>query len=475
MYNHPSVLDDYQLLTEIRDGFDFIAERFKLGYRYFSAVYPVFFYSFSENPTLQEMQHMLFRYKLFSLFIILFFISTVFYVLKQLNSYVFKLSKQYFVLLYALILFILVNSVQMLSTFFYSMISSAGYTLGMCFLFVFIGVLFKYHFSHKKKVFYSIVLMLSAFIINGCVEFYPILLGLILFIYLCYSFYTTKKIDFFIAFLLLFCFFIALTFISPPWLKMKRNVYAKNVINVHTVQRYSIWLKDMASYFLNNLLSYFNFKLLPIMVGISCLILTKIKRKIYIEGALVIYIISIIISYTLFYTGIAQPTKHVAFCPVLNILLAINAIFIFTSFLQFFQIQFLRSQYKNKIENKILENIIISRRRKVHFFIFMIFYLLNIGIFGIFTSGLPVRTAWKDILKESAQEYDTKLKKRYAEMTDYSIKSIKIEEITTPPSFFIDAIWSYQKFCDFPNDVNLRIGTFFNKEITVLPLNEGIE
>lgn len=82
LYNHPSTFDDFVSFNSIKDGYDFTSI-WRIGNRYSTP--PVsLFWSFSMQPTMQEIQHMLIVYRLYSVFFILFFSFSVFFCSKAM-------------------------------------------------------------------------------------------------------------------------------------------------------------------------------------------------------------------------------------------------------------------------------------------------------------------------------------------------------------------------------------------------------
>jgi len=470
IYNHPTTLDDFLTFSARKNGLSYY-EVLKIGLRY--AIFPgMFLINFSKEPTIFEIQHMLIFYRLYSVFFILFFSFSVFFALKQCNTYFLKIKRAAFFLFYSVVLFFLINSIGHFAYFFYDIILTAGYTYGICLILLFLGFFIKHHFAQKKKG-YAAVLFLLAFIINGTMEYYPVLLGFILFVYFISLWIKKREKSFFIIVLFLLCFFTALSYVYSPSVGGKVAAYSPGVSKPYTIQRFSVWFSDTFFYFVRNFLSYFSFKRLPFIIILSLIVainLNKQKHTIYAFYLVLPYFIVTVMSFSLFVAGVIYVSGKTSSIIIFNLILAINMLFIFTYIFQKIFILFSRFINKHNLTEsvkKITDASIheLSTYRTKLYVIVPTVIMLYIGFIGVYKQGLPTRQAWKDILKGTAVRYNIEVLNIYDKLLQSPKKDITLTALENVPETLVaDNFWSIEKYKMFPQDINNCIAPFFNKK-----------
>lgn len=470
MYNHPSTLDDFISFNSTKADYDFTSI-WRIGSRY-STPPTSLPWHFSIHPTMQEIQHMLIFYRLYSVFFILFFSFPVFFVLKQCNRYFLKIKRAAFFLFYSAVLFFLINSIGHFAYFFYDIILTAGYTYGICLILLFLGFLIKYHFTQKKKG-YAAVLFLLDFVINGTMEYYPVLLGFILFVYLISLWIKKREKSFFIIVLFLLCFFTALTYVFSSSVGAKLAGYSPGITKPYTIQRFSLWLYDTFFYFIWNFLSYFSFKRLPFIVILSlitAIVLKKRKYNVYGFYLILPYFIVTVMSFSLFFAGVVYVSGKTSSVVIFNLILAINMLFTFTYIFQKIFIMFSRFTKKYNLTESVKEITDaciheLSMYGSKLYIIIPTVIMLYIGFIGVYKPGLPTRQAWKNILKGTAERYNLEVLNIYDKLLQSPEKDITLTALENVPLTLVaDNFWSVEKYKMFPQDINACIAPFFNKK-----------
>ncbi|MGI5084553.1 hypothetical protein [Treponema putidum] len=468
LYNHPTTLDDFRNFNSLKNGYDFFSV-LKIGARY--ATPPVLWlFTFSFQPTMSEMNQMLIIYRLYSLFFILFFAFSVFFTLKQCNTYFLKMKYCSFFLFYTVCLFVLLNCINNFAYFFYDIVFSAGYTYGICLILLFIGILIKYTLD-KKRIIYSIVLFFLTFIISGTIEYYSVLLGFILFIYLVSYWIKEKKVNMFFVVLFLLCFFTSLTYIFASWVPDKIKLYTHNIETPHSFDRFFIWLKDTCFYFFYNFLGYSSFDKLPFIIILSLVSIIRLNKAGYkIKGIYLLlpYIIVIIMNFALFFSGIIYLRGKLCSMSIFNLILAINVIFIFMYIFQ--NVMFLISYFIKKYDLiECIDKIVHALQKEFMFYrkmlsiVFTLIAICYIGFIGVYTPGLATRQAWKDVLKGTAARYSTEVLNIYEKLIESSEKIVEVNAIkNVPNSIVVYNFWSME--IPSYDDISLEVGSFFNKE-----------
>ena len=470
LYNHPTTLDDFISFNSTKIDYDFTSI-WRIGSRY-STPPTSLLWHFSIHPTIQEIQHMLIIYRLYSVFFILFFSFSVFFVLKQCNTYFLKIKRAAFFLFYSGVLFFLTNSIGHFAYFFYDIILTAGYTYGICLILLFLGFLIKYHFTQKKKG-YAAVLFLLAFIINGTMEYYPVLLGFILFVYFISLWVKKSEKHFFIIILFLLCFFTALTYVFSSSVGAKLAGYSPGISKPYTIQRFSVWFSDTCFYFVRNFFDCFSFKRLPLIILLSFITairLNKRRFKIYGRYLGLSYFIVLVMSFSLFFAGVVYVSGKVSSIVIFNLILAINILFICTCIFQKITVLYsnLIKKYNlaeniKKIQHACIHEFNIYRKR--FYIITPVIIVFYITFIGVYKPGLPTRQAWKDLLKGTAYSYNAEVLNIYEKVLYFPEKEVTVAAIENiPGTLVVDNFWSVDKYKMFPQDINACIAPFFNKK-----------
>lgn len=470
MYNHPSTLDDFVSFNSTKIDYDFTSI-WRIGSRY-STPPTSLPWHFSIHPTIQEIQHMLIIYRLYSVFFILFFSFSVFFVLKQCNTYFLKMNYATFFLFYSGVLFFLINSIGHFAYFFYDIILTSGYTYGICLMLLFLGFLIKYHFA-KNKLFLSFILLFLTFIINGTMEYYPVLLGFILFVYFISLWVKKSEKHFFIIILFLLCFFTALTYVFSSSVGGKVAAYSPGISKPYTIQRFSVWFSDTCFYFVRNFFDYFSFKRLPFIILLSFITAIKLNKrgfKIYGRYLGLAYFIVLVMSFSLFVAGVIYVSVKISSIVIFNLILAINMFFIYM-----YVFQKIIVLYSNLIKKYDLDENIkkiqhacadeFSVYRKKFYILTPIIIVFYITFVGVYKPGLPTRQAWKDLLKGTAYSYNAEVLSIYEKVLYFPEKDVTVAAIENiPETLVVDNFWSIEKYKIFPQDINMYLAPFFNKK-----------
>lgn len=481
LYNHPSTFDDFVSFNSTKIDYNFTSI-WRIGARY-STPPTSLPWHFSIQPTMEEIQHMLIFYRLYSVFFILFFSFSVFFVLKQCNIYFLKIKRAAFFLFYSAVLFFLINSIGHFAYFFYDIILTAGYTYGICLILLFLGFLIKYHFTQKKKG-YAAVLFLLAFIINGTMEYYPVLLGFILFVYFISLWVKKSEKHFFIIVLFLLCFFTALTYVFSSSVGGKVAAYSPGVSKPYTIQRFSVWFSDTCFYFVRNFLSYFSFKRLPFIVILSlitAIVLKKRKYNVYGFYLILPYFIVTVMSFSLFFAGVVYVSEKTSSIVIFNLILTINMLFTFTYIFQKIFFIFLRFTKKYNLTEsvkKITDASIheLSMYRTQFYIIISTVIILYIGLVGVYKPGLPTRQAWKDVLKGTAVRYNVEVLNIYNKLSQSPEKDITLTGIENiPETLVVVTFWSFERYKILPQDPDIYLAPFFNKDTIDIIMSNDID
>ena len=470
IYNHPTTLDDFLVFSERKNDLPYY-NILKIGLRY--ATFPgVFLFNFSQQPTMPEIQHMLIVYRLYSVFFILFFSITIFFALKQCNTYFLKIKSPAFFLFYSVVLFFLINSVGHFAYFFYDIILTAGYTYGICLILLFLGFLIKYHFAQNKKG-YAAILFFLAFIINGTMEYYSIFLGFILFVYIISLWIKKREKKVFITAVFLLCFFTTLSYVYSPSVGNKVAAYSPGVSKPYTVQRFSSWLYDTFFYFIWNFFDYFSFKRLPFIITVSLIAAIKLNKQKYTIHAFYLvlpYFIVTVMSFSLFFAGVVHITGKISSIMIFNLILAINMLYIFTYIFQRLFVLFSRFTEKYNLTENI-KKITDASIHELHtystklYIIVPAVIMLYIGFIGIYNQGLPTRHAWKDVVKGTAARYNIDVLDIYNKLSQSSEKDVTLTSIENiPETLVVDNFWSVEKYTMVPQTIDMCVAPFFNKK-----------
>lgn len=475
LYNHPTTLDDFISFHSTKVGYDFTSI-WRIGQRYATPPVSLGWY-FSIRPTMPEIQHMLIVYRLYAVFFILGFSISVFFTLKQCNRYFLKMKRSAFFLFYSAVLFFFINSIGHFAYFFYDIILTAGYTYGIGLILLFLGFLITYHFAQKKNV-YAMILFFLTFIINGTIEYYAVLQGFILLVYFVSLWIKSKQKNVFVIALFFLSFLTAITYMFSSSVQAKLNGNLPCVKNPYELRNLVLWSRNTFLFFVHNFFHYFSFKTLSILIPISfvsAVSLNKNNYKIQWPYLFLAYFIITVMSFSLFISGILDIRIKLSSVVIFNVILAVNMIFICTYFLQrycFLKCSAVFYTFIHKYDlNESVKKIVEACKqemypyRNVFLIIVSMVAALYIGFIAIYDRGLPIRQAWKDVLKGTAARYNVEVLNIYDKLLQSSDKDITLTALKNVPETIIaDNFWSIEKYKMFPQDIDMCIAPFFNKK-----------
>ncbi len=221
-YNHPCLWDDYLVFSNLPHN---RISTFKYGIRYATRIFNfTFLYPSIDYFDLNTMKAILNIYHLFSIIYIVLTSLSFFYFLFEVNKNVLKFSKTIFFCLYSISLFLLFNFINASPELLYCHTVTTGYTGGIIFMFLFLGMIVKYYYSiTKKEITFSFsLLFLITFILSGYIEFFVLFAGYIAFyLFLFINKRNTKKRDILFFFLFVFCIFIFASFFVVNYFNTK--------------------------------------------------------------------------------------------------------------------------------------------------------------------------------------------------------------------------------------------------------------
>ncbi len=240
--------------------------------------------------------------------------------------------------------------------------------------------------------------------------------------------------------------------------------------------RFSAWFRDTIRYFWQNLKSYFRYDTFPFIAASALMITMKMKKNGYrLRGVYLIlpYAISLIMSFSLFFSGVIYVSAKTSTIMILNLILAVNVIFIFAYV--FFLISRLYGMFIRKYRlHESAENICEAARAEFrssqkYAAILFILVVLYTAFISVYRPGLPVRQAWKDVLKGTAAEYDSQVNNIYGTLLGSDAQTVTVRELSAvPQTLIVDNFWSEKKYIESSSDIDTQIAPFFNKTAIII-------
>lgn len=178
-YNHPVCWDDWNGFRELANS----SSHFRYGQRFSTFFNFILSYPSMKDFSLDTMSKVLTVYRWWAIVYIVLFSASLFYFLFEINRNILKLSKNNFFLIFSAFFFLLLNFIDRSSGMFYCHLITSGYTGGLIFMFLFLGLILHFHFSDtlKDKILSSVFMFMVAFILAGYVEIFVLFEGYISF------------------------------------------------------------------------------------------------------------------------------------------------------------------------------------------------------------------------------------------------------------------------------------------------------
>lgn len=469
LYNHPQSLDNYRTYYFYeQNGFNYnILQKLIPGTRFIGYISCTPFLQIPATLTVTNINSLLTVYRVYSLLIITMFCASFFFFTRQINRFYLKLATVDFIFLYSLLLFIIINSLNRIDLFFYEMVTSAGYTVGLILFFVYAGVLIRYY--HKKKILYAVLSSIFVFLLCGTIEYFTIPAGYTAFLFLVMYFVKEKRLSIPILFHLVYCITVFYLFARNPDNASKIAGYSGGIANPYSLNRFMRWLKNI-NYELLNAFSYLmQQKILPILIFITILL----KKKLCILNLYTVlfiavnYLVCAVMAFAIFVSGISNFNWAPSTIQIPYSLMIIN-----TFVLLLYLISTISEKYRITF--------IGDGKNLFHVFTYLnaisvsaiLLYFLSISIIQ---QGLPVRQAWKDILKGTAQNYDTQVQQLYTEIKESHDDIVTVKEITDIPLTLITSnvtsnLWSVSGTYSYQKEyyTNALAPFFFKKDIIII-------
>ncbi|MBR0031104.1 MAG: hypothetical protein IJP61_02285 [Treponema sp.] len=485
VYNHPVCWDDFKAFAELLKS----PAKISFGQRFSSQFNNAFFYPSMENFSFGTMMKILVNHRIFSYIYIILFVASFFFLMRELNRNIIKAPKNIFLGIFSASLFLLLNFTNLSSTLFYCHPATSGYTGGVVFSFLFLGLLIRVHFSKggKEKIISTVLLFVTTFILSGFIEIFVLFAGFISF----YAFLFIKRSEsgkrnpvFFFVFmfsLLIFVSFFAVNkgMISAKY-SQKKSVAAKTELffhgMTHSRMAHSRWKiqsmtvrailasaqkssqpalatakkheSDMAI-LIGNLIpwSKYNFKFLkqeikkvlsfhnlPILIFIFYLLeKTELRKSSYTAKKLIclaaLYPVILLMSLSGCYSGLCWFTLYVTVRNVFDIIFIMITVLFLYSCLKFTQ-RFVSATFR-------LELIPCS----FDFTKLACFFVLAASIFftSLVSDKYLVGAAWNDVLSGAAKKYDRIQIENYK-----TILESKEENVTVKYPGFPKALVNFQ-------------------------------
>jgi len=441
-YMHPQTLDNYLIYKNYQVNeitcLNTIKE-IQPGKRFISYFFTVPLLSLPKTLTIDNITSILIVYRSYAAAIIVLFCLCFFYVMKIINTFYLKLASPPFFFLYSLLLFIIVNSLPRIDWFFYEMTVTTGYTLGISFSFLYIGLLMT-HYHTKKKI--SILLSsIVLFFLCATIEYFTILAGYAAFVCLLSHIIVKKQFKFYTVMHIAYCLFAFYLFTLAPGSAEKIAGYSGGIANPHSINQFIKWLKSMNYETLHVWEYVTQCKLIPILILTFFLIKHKIPKfnkytVLFIIGN---YSLCYIMALAIFILGITDFIWVGNVIQIPYILMVIN-----TLFLLFIVMSYVQKNYRVNFIGHTKDYL------KVFFnsnFVLLVVFIVYILYISVAVSGLPVRQAWKDVLKGTAKNYNTEVHKIYEIIQNSKYDIAYVQEITDIPPTLITSnltsnLWS---------------------------------
>lgn len=439
-YAHPQTLDNYLIFKTYEEtGVNIFSKNIRPGCRFISYLFINPLWVIPESYTINDITTILIIYRICAGLMVTLFSLSFYYLLKIINTFYLNLSRSRFIFLYSLLLFLITNSLQRIDLFFYEVTTSAGYTIGLSLGLIYIGLLIKYYFT-KKNLLIPISYVL-VFLLCGTIEYFTILAGYAAFVCLLSHIIAKKQIKFFLVLHIIYCLLAFYLFTLAPGSAEKIAGYSGGIANPHSINQFIKWLKSM-NYETLHVWEYITQrKLIPILILTFFLIKHKIPKfnkytVLFIIGN---YSLCYIMALAIFILGITDFIWVGYVIQIPYILMVIN-----TLFLLFIVMSYVQKNYRVNFIGHTKDYL------KVFFnsnFVSLVVFIVYILYISVAVSGLPVRQAWKDVLKGTAKNYNTEVHKIYEIIQNSKYDIAYVQEITDIPPTLITSnltsnLWS---------------------------------
>ena len=468
-YAHPQNVDNYIAYHSYQEQNDKIgasASYFadfihfvRPGKRFISFFSSRLFLMIPKTLTVENITAIVLVHRLYALSIILMFVLSLFFLVYQCNVYFLSLSFSKFCFIYSLILYIILNSLVRIDFFLYEMTLSAGYTMGLCLYFLYVGLLIRYYHSTRRLLTIQILSYIILFLLCGTIEYFPVLAGYTAFVFLIIHFIKYKRIELTILLQFLYCLVAFAGFIFEPSNVHKVNLYSSGIQNPYTISRFLTWFRNMNTEVKNIFVYFLQLRILPLLIFISFLLKNRINidQRFALLFICMNYVICYIMAFAIFVSGLID-FKNNAAIQIPYELMVINTLLLFLVVLTKYSIKITTTDGKS-----ILPTGIYNIRLTAAFILYIIY-------FSVISPGFPVRQAWKDILKGNAYAYDKQIMQLYDEIRYSTEDTVIINEINTAPeSLRAQNIWSTTGNLSLMQDyANGTLEAFFHKKCIVI-------
>ena len=438
-YNHPSTNDDFYILQHLSLHPNLSETLLSILIKH--ARYNGFFTNFmlqglKVSKTIEGIQRYIVFYRLFSIFVILLFFSSILHLFMVFNKYFFKKQKTLVFFIYTIFMFSIVNYINRFAFLFYDFVATNGYTVGLCLSILLLACIPSYYYENKKK---TVVVSLSV-LTCGFVEYYTIVIAYIVFIVICIKYYKQKKIDFIMFMLIAFCFIIALWYKSAPLAHEKAVLYSGITENLYTSKNFKIFLKSIIRFFIYALKDYislniciYNLILISFTVAFFSRKQIKIPILFYISFLGFIFLMSL----TLFLSGIFHVDQKATsvmvfrfFTFIVYTLFFAQCILVLYNYIIKLYGKLDISNEVNSIKSKIIENAMAKNAIcNILSFVFLFIFFVNFMLCPI-----PIRSICRELYKGYAKTYNTQVWQIYNDLLDSKEDKIEIYQ----PDYLIE-------------------------------------
>lgn len=468
LYNHPQSLDNYRTYYFYeQNGFNYnILQKLLPGTRFIGYLTSTPLLKIPQTLTIKNIDSLLAVYRLFSIFMIAIFCFSFLFFTWQINRFYFKLPNSSFIFLYSLLLFIVINSLKRIDLFFYEMVTSAGYTTGLILFFIYVGFLIQYY--HEKKILDVLLSSVLVFLLCGTIEYFTVLTGYIAFIFLIIRFIKEKRTSIPVLLHLVYCLIVFYLFVRSPSNASKIAGYSGGIANPYSLDRFMQWLRNMNHELCNTFSYLLQRKILPALIMVAVLLRKKIvffNRYIFLFIALN-YAVCAVMAFAIFISGISDFTWAPSTIQIPYVIMIMN-----TFLLLLCAVSVLLQKYKIIFTGKGKNLFHLFTYSNVVSVTVALFYLVFISVAR---PGLPVRQAWKDILKGTARRYDTQVHQLYTEIKNSPDDIVTINEITDVPLTLITSnitsnLWTVKGTYSYQKEyyTNALAPFFFKKDIII--------
>lgn len=472
-YNHPQHFDNYRTYEYYQEnGFTHDMHTFfSPGTRFVSVIYNQLL-RLPISLDVNDINLLLTVFRLSSMFIILFFSISLFFLCFVLNKFLVRAAYSKLFILYSVLLFVIINSLPRIDFFFYEMVMVC-YTLGINLFFIYLGLIIIYY--HKKDILSLFFSCIVLFFLCGTIEYFTVLAGYSAFIYLCVYFLKKRSLDVFVLFHLIYCLVVFYLFATAHGTYDKISIYSGGAQNIYTFQRFFVWFINVTRELYNAGSFVLQRKILPFIILIFILLKNNINNygKKIVFFLILNYLVSYVMAAFIFISGITSLDVLPNTMQIPYILMVINTILLILYFLShLYRYSKIVFEYKNI---DILSIFNSFNRVSVSLLLFLILFA------SIFNRGLPIRQAWKDVLRGTAKKYNQEVLLIYEKIKNTHTDTVIVNEtvnlpLTLTKNSYMSNLWSthgaypYQKEF-FENEG--AVARFFGKKNIIIKGTEN--